>query len=220
MSVTLVIPTYNEAGNIGALLYEVVRMHFYGITVVDDNSPDGTASIAKGVPGVNVIVRRQDRGLSPAVREGALNAPADYIMVMDADGQHRPSDAEHMLEIWLSLETKPDVMLGSRFLRGSSILGLSSKRKLISKIFNWFCNVKAKTKTSDPMTGFCIVRRDLILQTRTRGFKFLYEILLNNELSVVEYPITFAKRSVGTSKADLWEVLKLLNTPRWGRAQI
>lgn len=210
--VSIVIPTYNEAQSIVLLLTLVKDLA--EVIIADDNSPDGTAVIARSL-GVTTIVRTTNRGLSPAVRAGARATTSDYILVMDGDGQHRPEDAAAMLDMWHLCEIKPDLLIGSRWLPGSRVEGLSTSRKLVSKAFNSLANLTAQTKCSDPMTGFCIVRKELLLKTATPGFKWLYEILLNNQVVVAEWPITFARRTSGVSKADVREVLRLLRTPRW-----
>lgn len=217
-NVSLILPTYNEAENIHRVLSSLYWMPFEDIIVVDDNSPDNTAEIAREFsPVVTTIIRTENRGLAPSVREGIGYTSSEYIMVADADGQHTTRDILAMvflLKCYSDLDL--DVIIGSRFIEGSEIVGLSPTRTIISKLFNTLCNLRARTKCSDPMTGLCIIRRDLLARTKTRGFKFLYEILLNEgPLNVVEWPITFESRGGGVSKANVKEVLNLVRTPKW-----
>ena len=214
--VSLVIPTYNEAGSIGSLLRGVLELSLDDIVVVDDNSPDMTATYARCFePDIKVVVRHHARGLAPAVRAGVRETVSDFVMVMDGDGQHLSEDARSLLALHRANEGNHDIVVGSRFTTGSQLSGLSLWRKSFSRTLNYACNIAARTRCSDPLTGFCIVRRELLLATRTGGFKFLFEILLNCDVRVLEHPITFAPRSCGGSKANVREIARLLKTPRW-----
>jgi len=219
--VSLVIPTYNEAGSIGSLLKRVLELPLDDIVVVDDASPDMTATYARHFePSVKVVVRHHIRGLASAVRAGVQETTSEFVMVMDGDGQHLPEDARGLLELHSSNVGNHDVIIGSRFATGSRLSGLALWRKLASRLLNGVCNITTRTWCSDPLTGFCIVRRELLLATQTPGFKFLFEILLNCEVKVLEYPITFAPRSSGNSKASVGEIAKLLRTPHWESASV
>lgn len=209
-TVSIVIPTRDEVGNIGPLLY---RLKSYGlpIIVVDDSSDNLTADEARQVIGVTVFKRQFGRGLASAVRDGTRLAKTDKILVLDGDGQHPIDTVVSMLP----LMTDHDIVIGSRFAQGASQHGLSWPRKLLSETLNFAANGQAKTKCTDPMTGFFIAPKSKILKTKTNGFKILYEILLNEKLTIAEVPINFLPRQHGKSKASLKELKELWRTPRW-----
>lgn len=209
-SVTLVLPTYNELEAIQIILPSLVHLPVERIIVVDDNSPDGTgkAVVHLGLDKVGLITRHA-RGLGGAIRVGAITARTDYVLVMDSDGQHIPMDASHMLQ----LLDGQDLIVGSRFARGAEIKGLPFWRRLASRGLNHYANWNTKTKCSDPMSGFFIARRELLINTRTLGFKVLYDILANTKgLEVAEVPITFNERLGGVSKVSLKELFHLFRT--------
>lgn len=214
LTVTVVIPTYREAGNIGRVvsgLAPLVGMFIAGIVVVDDASDDGTPQEAAHA-GATVIMRRKgERGLSSAVRCGAEYAQTPRILVMDGDGQHPCSAVLPMIV----LGEQAEIVLGSRFANGSALKGFPAHRVLISKALNAAVNLRAMTRSSDPMSGFVLAPRELILQTRTNGFKWAAEILMNRRCTIAEHPITFEARTAGESKASFKEVLALMRTPKW-----
>ncbi len=217
ISISAVIPTLNEAEGLDWLIPRLAKLPLDKIVVVDDHSTDGTELVAIRQrafwPNVELLERKDERGLSSAVRAGASICSSDYILIMDADGQHDPEDAREMIRSILPVNY--NIVIGSRFTSGANLSGLSKRRQLLSKVLNIVANARAQTKCSDPMTGFCIVRRDLLLQTQTNGFKFLYEILFNNKVTLAECPITFRPRLGGESKASLRELTNLMKTPRW-----
>ena len=133
----IVIPTYDEKKNIERLVHTIfeIKPDFY-ITIVDDNSPDGTGQIAdnlaKTYQSVHVIHRPKKQGLGPAYVEGfkyALSAGADYIFEMDADFSHDP----HRLPDFLEAITDYDLVLGSRYINGVRVEGWPFRRLLLSK---------------------------------------------------------------------------------------
>ena len=210
-NLAIVIPVYKEAANIGRVLTGLAPLGLPCL-VVDDDSQDGTPEVVRQHPWASCTVRRGQRGLGSAVREGVRLVGAELVLVMDGDGQHDPADAAMLIQ---ALRPGVDIVVGSRFAEGAHLTGLSRRRELLSKTLDGVANVLAKTRTSDPMTGFAIAPRGLILTTKTNGFKWLYEILANRRLSVAEVGIRFMPRMAGRSKATFGEVLQLLKTPRW-----
>lgn len=208
--VSIVIPTRDEQGNIGPLLYRL-KSYDLQIIVVDDSLDNLTANEARQVDQVTVFKRQFGRGLGSAIRDGAKLAKTDRVLVLDGDGQH-PVDAIGPMMI---LSEDNDLVIGSRFAQGASVQGLSWSRKLLSETLNFAANGQAKTKCTDPMTGFFIAPKSEILKTKTNGFKILYEILLNEKLTIAEVPINFLPRQHGKSKASLKELKELWRTPRW-----
>lgn len=221
-SLSIVIPTFNESETITQLITEIQNSLFmidHEIIVVDDNSPDHTADIIRGfvlskeINNVYCIHRVWNKGLSSAVIEGASLASKDLICVMDGDGQHDPMDVLKMLEQFNFEET--DLMIGSRFYEIDQSIGLSEKRNKLSNIGIKCCNFFLKSQLSDPLSGFFLIKRDLILSSRTAlykdGFKILLDLMMMQpNLIISEKQINFRQRSGGESKLNLSTVFSLI----------
>ncbi len=222
---TLVIPTRNEAGNVGRLVRELAASLSgvdYRVVFVDD-STDETPEVIRALAkrdGRVVLIHREGAqrggGLSTAVTAGldAFSGESEYTCVMDADLQHPPGKVREMLEEAQS--TGADVVVASRYARGGDYAGLSGPvRRAISVGSKYLAQVvfKEARKTSDPMTGFFLVRNAAIsgIQFRPTGFKVLLEILVcAPELKVVETPLNFRARNAGVSKANVGQGLEYL----------
>ncbi|CAK6691845.1 glycosyltransferase family 2 protein [Synechococcus sp. CBW1107] len=222
--VSIVLPTYNERGNIEPLLAQLLslrRQFDLEILVVDDDSADGTAELvrqlAHGEPAIRLIRRVGRAGLASAIKEGLLDATGDLAVVMDSDGQHEPGSVLRALETLQAGEL--DLVIGSRFHPGAEIRGLSGRRETGSTWANSvarFSLARAYGPLSDFMSGFFALRLDrvlpLIRAVDVNGFKFLYELLAvsGGRLRAAEIPLTFQPRSYGSSKLDLavfWDFL-------------
>ena len=210
-NLTIILPTYNEKDSIKILLPEVAKLG-HPIIVVDDNSPDGTAKIVRGMnlPHVTLKVRRSARGLGAAIRYGAEQAKTRYVAVMDTDGQHKVADLERLISAMFSGPVTPSVLLGSRLMPGGSVEGLPKYRKVVTAVLNWLGGLRAQTRASDYLTGFFISRRKLVTHTTENGFKILYDILKHNKLIIGELPITLYEREHGESKANWRELQRYL----------
>lgn len=229
MRLTIVLPTYNECGNVQPVLQELLPLRDQWdleILFVDDDSSDGTADLIRALahryPCVRLIRRVGRNGLSSAIKEGILDATGDAVVVMDSDGQHETAAIPRALRI---LESEGmDLVIGSRFHRDSVICGLSERRKRNS---NWANEVARLSlpryrHLSDYMSGFFVLRPDPCLpyvrQVDVNGFKFLYELLAlsHGRLRVAEVPLRFQPRITGESKLNLpvvWDlVLSILHT--------
>ncbi|MBA3471707.1 MAG: polyprenol monophosphomannose synthase, partial [Rubrobacter sp.] len=211
---TLVIPTRNEAKNVPRLVRELEESLSgvdYRVIFVDD-STDETPAVVRSLSeedGRIVLIQRAQAerggGLSTAVATGmdAVANESEYTCVMDADLQHPPSKVREMLEE--ARASGADVVVASRYARGGSYAGLPGPvRKAISVGSRSLARVvfKEARKTSDPMTGFFLVRNSAIagIQFRPTGFKILLEILVcAPELKVVEVPLSFQARHAGVS---------------------
>ncbi len=215
--VSIIVPTYNEAENIPTLLERIHKAlnHInYEIIIVDDNSPDGTAEIAKKLSKkypIKVIVRPGKLGLASAVIEGFKNASGKYIVVMDADLQHPP---EFIPEMVKKLESGYDIVIASRYVKGGKDLGLSTWRKVVSwgaRILAWLMLPKVR-KVRDVMSGFFAVRREYVtIKTKLSGYKILLEVLTSHDnLKIIEIPYTFKPRSSGTSKLGVKEYINYI----------
>ncbi len=215
---TLVVPTRNEADNVPKLVRELresLSNLDYRIVFVDD-STDGTPRVIRDLAEEDErirLVRREgaerDGGLSTAVTTGLdlFSGVSEYTCVMDADLQHPPEKVREMLEI--ARRSSADVVVASRYAPGGSYAGLSGRvRRAVSVGSKYLAQIvfREARKTSDPMTGFFLVKNEAIsgIQFRPTGFKVLLEILVcAPELKVVEAPFDFRARHAGVSKATV-----------------
>jgi dolichol-phosphate mannosyltransferase len=222
---TLVIPTRNEACNVPRLVRELqdsLSGVEYRMVFVDDSTDETPAvirTLSKEDERIVLIHRHkaeQDGGLSTAVAAGmdAVVNESEYTCVMDADLQHPPKKVREMLKEAQS--SGADVVVASRYTRGGSYAGLSGPiRKAISVGSKYLAQIvfKEARKTSDPLTGFFLVRNAAIsgIQFRPTGFKILLEVLVcAPELKVVEVPLRFQARHAGVSKANVTRGLEYL----------
>src|SRR5215207_1204768 len=215
---TLVIPTRNEADNVPRLVRELKESLSgvnYRVVFVDD-STDQTPEVIRSLREEEdriVLIHREgaerDGGLSTAVTTGmdAVTNESEYTCVMDADLQHPPEKVREMLEE--ARTSGADVVVASRYAKGGSYEGLSGPlRKAVSVGTKFLARItfKETRKTSDPMTGFFLLKNGAIsgIQFRPTGFKVLLEILVcAPDLKVVEAPFDFRARHAGVSKATL-----------------
>ena len=222
---TLVIPTRNEADNVPRLVRELDESLSgvdYRVVFVDDSTdetPEVIRALREQDGRVHLIHREgaeRGGGLSTAVTTGldAVSEESEYTCVMDADLQHPPGKVREMLEE--ARGSGVDVVVASRYVEGGDYSGLSGPiRRGISVGSKYLAQVvfKEARKTSDPMTGFFLVRNEAIsgIQFRPLGFKVLLEILVcAPELKVVETPLKFQARNAGVSKASLKQGLEYL----------
>lgn len=218
----IVIPTFNEAGNVAlivAALDRVLRGITWEVLFVDDDSADGTArqafALAKGDARVRCIRRIRRRGLSGATIEGMLSVSADVIAVMDGDLQHDEAALPAMLE---AIRANADIAIATRFGGGAMEAGgLSPVRAVGSSLATRLAQTCLGTAVSDPLSGFFMIRRhvihDLAPKLSTQGFKILLDILAssNGSLRIAEVPFTFRARKFGSSKIDSRVVLEYLS---------
>lgn len=208
MDITLVIPTYNESGNIAILVAKVFKVfndnNLNGyVIVVDDDSPDQTWKVAEDLrdtyPKLQVLRRQDKRGLSSAVLDGFAMANTDIIGVIDADLSHPPEKIPELVAPIINGEA--DFTLGSRYIDQGGIENWPLIRKISSKIAT--LAVVGLTKVKDPMSGFFFLKKDLIknVELSPKGFKIGLEILVRSKCKKVkEVPIVFRDREYGESK--------------------
>jgi dolichol-phosphate mannosyltransferase len=213
----VVVPTYNEAENlpllVPALLAQDERLV---VLIVDDESPDGTGKCADDFalasPRVHVLHRPQKQGLGPAYRAGifrALELGADCVVQMDADFSHPPAMLSRMLE---EIE-RHDVVSGSRYLEGITVVNWPIERILISYFGNAYVRRVTGLRVTDTTGGFRCMRRELIERigiehVRANGYAF--QIELNYRIAragarLLEIPFFFSDRRRGTSKLS-WRI--------------
>ncbi len=211
---TVVIPTFNESANVPIIIERVAAALAeadWEIIFVDDDSPDSTSTVAKGLGEsdgrVRCIRRVGRRGLAGACIEGALSSQARYVAVMDADLQHDERLLPRMLE--LLDQNRADLVIASRYMAGGATTGLSSSRRSISRVATRWAQKLMGITVQDPMSGFFMVRRDLLdaiaPQLSNEGFKILFDILVSSgrgKLEIVELPYAFLPRLHGGSKFD------------------
>ncbi len=214
--VMVIVPTYNEAENIAALLERLFGLGIAGlrVTIVDDNSPDGTGKIAEELahekyPGkVEVLHRPGKMGLGPAYITGfqhALHKGAAYIVEMDADFSHDPA----MLKRFLEVMPESDVAVGSRYVEGGS---LDKRWKLLRRVISKGGSIYARAilglKVRDTTAGFKMFRRETLERLpldniRSNGYCFQVEVAYLCQkygFRVTEVPIHFSERVAGYSK--------------------
>ena len=143
MKVSVILPTYNEKGNVVPLLRELTKelegkgFNDFEFVVIDDNSPDGTAAavreLSKEISSIRLFVRTDEKGLGSAVKRGIQEAGGDILVLMDTDFNHRPSDVPRLLE----KASEWDVSVGSRYIRGGWMES-SWLRYYLSYFFNKF----------------------------------------------------------------------------------
>ncbi|MCE4624728.1 MAG: polyprenol monophosphomannose synthase [Desulfurococcales archaeon] len=217
-SVSIIVPTFNEADNIIELLERLEKslretyFRNYEIIVVDDNSPDGTCRVVreyardhKAEDRIRCILRTNERGLSSAVVEGMRRSRGDIVVVMDADLQHPPEDVPRLV---MAVLEEGDIAVATRYARGGGVEGWSRVRLLMSRLGTILVKPlsSASWRTTDPLSGFFAFKRNLVDpdRLRPRGFKILLEILERYpQLRVVDVPYIFRGRKRGESKLGL-----------------
>ncbi len=215
LELTVVVPTFNEAGNVEKLI-AALRAALDGIVwqviYVDDNSPDGTAEAVKAIaqrdPRVHCLRRIGRRGLAGAVIEGALASSAPYVAVIDGDLQHDETLLPKMLAALKRGEGQ--LAIASRYLdKDETVDGLDSPlRRAGSRLANALGRRVLHQDVNDPVSGFFMIERGLIdavaPKLSTEGFKVLFDIIASQPapLRLVELPYTFRERNAGGSKLD------------------
>jgi dolichol-phosphate mannosyltransferase len=236
-TLSIIIPTYNEAENILKLIDAIKSNLPSNITaeiiVVDDNSPDGTGKIVEDYvqnnistdvssqqqqfPSkidnqnclVRVIHRKGKTGLISAILGGIEISNGENILIMDADFSHPPETIPQLVE---ELRQDPNcIVIASRYIGRGSIVGWPYKRRIISKGAAKIARHGLKVRNvTDPMSGFFAFPRNVIKNIKfdTRGFKILLEILVKSrDIRVKEVPYTFYDRKSGQSKMNLNVIL-------------
>ncbi|MFZ1989683.1 MAG: glycosyltransferase family 2 protein [Alphaproteobacteria bacterium] len=230
--VSVVTPSYREAQNI-PVLFERLKAALAGfdweLIVVDDDSPDGTAEVARKIAQsdkrMRVVQRLGRRGLSGAVIEGMLASSAPILAVIDSDLQHDEKILPQMIK---KLETHPktELVIGSRYAAGGGIGQFTSDRAAYSKFATRLGNMVTKTHVADPMSGFFAIKREAFMpvahKLSNEGFKILFDILASSQrpLVIAEIPYEFGERVHGESKLDTavaWQYVELLLDKLIGR---
>lgn len=218
MKIIVVVPTYNEAGNVAALADALLALPLAGLRllIVDDDSPDGTGRLAEELaaarPGrMDVLRRTGPRGFGLSYRDGfrwALDHGAEAIVQMDADLSHDPADVPRLVEKLSEF----DVAVGSRYVAGGRIDDQWGPARLaLSRSANLMARTILGLGVHDTTSGFKAWRRSALEavdldRVRSGGFLFLEEMAYlcrRLGLRVCEVPIYFSERRTGQSKMSL-----------------
>lgn len=212
MKAFVVIPTYNEKENVQTLTHAVLSQHpDLHILFVDDNSPDGTGVIIDGLVAeherVHVLHRSGKLGLGSAYRQGfteALAMGADYLIEMDADFSHDPGT----LPLFLETAKDCDLVIGSRYLNGVSVVNWPIRRLILSYFASVYTRWVTGLQLRDCTSGFKCFRRSTIeaidlTQVTSDGYSFQIEMnyrCMEKGFRIKEIPIIFIDRHAGSSK--------------------
>lgn len=222
MKLAVVIAAYNERENIGPLTQRLIGVlralsdwSWEIIYVVDgdDGTDQVVARLSADLHPIRLSYQAQPNGLANAFRRGFAIVPpdSDFVLTMDADLNHQPEEIPRLLQEIIA--TGSDIVIGSRFVRGSRIIGMPLWKRLVSRSINSLMGVLFDLDVRDKTSGFRVYKAGALrsLEFDNSGFAFLPEILLRASaagLSIIEEPIHFIYRVQGTSKMNLWKTSK------------
>ena len=226
MTLTVVLPTFNERDNLEGAVLGILAHPWASVLVVDDKSPDGTGEIADRLaeqhPGrVEVMHRDGPRGLGLAYVDGlrhALASDAEAIGQMDADLSHDPA---YLPGFMAALDRDLDMVIGSRYLQGVSVVNWPLHRVALSAFANRYIRFVTGLRPTDCTSGFRVWRKEALARirldrARANGYAFLTEMLFEAVrvgCRVDEVPIVFVERREGYSKVSSSVLLESLLTP-------
>ncbi len=226
----VIIPTYNEKENIELLIKAIAELPVpFDVLIIDDNSPDGTAAMVKKLmpsfPNVHLIERPGKLGLGTAYRAGfkwSLERGYSFIYEMDADFSHNPED---LVRLFNACDRDgADVAIGSRYISGVNVVNWPLSRVLMSYFASVYVRMITRMKIMDATAGFICYRKEVIenirpYRIRSKGYCFQIEMKFTAfklGYKIVEIPIIFTDRRLGTSKMSggifneaLWGVLRM-----------
>ena len=220
----VVIPTYDEIENIEKLIRIILNLDCkFEILVVDDSSPDKTANKVKELIPIFekrlfLKVRKRKEGLGKAYIDGfnwALEKKYDFIFQMDADLSHNP---ENLIEMLFKLKNGSDVIIGSRYIKGTNVVNWPLSRILLSKFASFYVNTITGMPIKDPTSGYVGFRRDVLKSISLEKIKFVgyaFQIELKykawiKDYLIEEHSIIFKNRERGFSKMNssiIWEAI-------------
>jgi dolichol-phosphate mannosyltransferase len=225
-------PTYNESDNLenvsGHLLETVPGVD---ILVVDDASPDGTGEIADRLAAsesrLHVLHRTSKDGLGRAYLAGFAWADErgyDAVVEMDADGSHPAETLPAMLDALVTHTPKPGLVIGSRWIKGGSVVNWPRRRLLLSRTANLYTRMMLAISVHDVTAGFRVYPTDVVMKigptVDSRGYSFQVEMALrvfDEGLPIIEIPIEFRERTAGASKMSRGVVFEaMIGVTRWG----
>lgn len=217
MKVSVILPTYNESGNIVSLVHAILANipseYEAEILVVDDNSPDGTYQLVMDQlgnhPSVVPILRTTDRGFAKSIRAGIEGATGDQLIIMDTDFTHDPKEIPKLLHV----AQVYDIASGSRFCPGGAMQ--STRHYIASRIFNEWVRLLLRTQIQDNLGGFFTISArklrklpfDLIFFGYGEYFFRLLHFAEREGFSIVEIPAIYASRKSGVSKSKFLKMI-------------
>jgi len=226
MKTLVLIPTYNERENLPILVADVLAIPGTEVMVLDDQSPDGTGAVADALavqyPGrVRVLHRTGQRGLGVSYLEGfrhAIASDADLVCQMDADLSHDPKYLPAMIQV---ATDGADLVIGSRYLNGISVVNWPLRRIILSSFANFYIRTVTGLGLRDITTGYRCWRRTALAKLPldkivSEGYAFLLDVTFmaaGAGLRIVESPIIFIERRQGASKLSSGVLLESLFTP-------
>jgi dolichol-phosphate mannosyltransferase len=210
----VIIPTYNEKENIEDIIRKVVSLNpVFNILIVDDNSPDGTGKIVKGLqtefPGqLFMLERKEKNGLGTAYIDGfkwCIHKGYDYIFEMDADFSHNPDD---LARLFNACEKGADLAVGSRYKTGVNVVNWPMSRVMLSYFASAYVRMITGMDIRDTTAGFVCYKRALLEhinleKIKFRGYAFQIEMKFTawkHGFKIEEVPIIFTDRTKGESK--------------------
>ncbi|MEI8059118.1 MAG: polyprenol monophosphomannose synthase [Ferruginibacter sp.] len=216
MEKLVIIPTYNERENIQNIIAAVINLEQqYHVLIIDDSSPDGTASIVKSLfvkyPGQLFLEERQGKlGLGTAYIYGfkwAIDKGYRFIFEMDADFSHNPKDLERLYEACVA---GAGVAVGSRYTKGGAVQNWPANRIFLSKGASIYTRLITWMPVKDPTAGFVCYKREVLEALNFEGISFVgYAFQIEMKFAawklgfkITEVPITFIDRELGASKMN------------------
>ncbi len=213
MKIIVIIPTYNERDNIKELIEKIFSLGVeLDILVVDDNSPDKTWEIVEEIrkenKRVNLLLRKKKEGLGFAYRDGfkwAIEKDYDLVIHLDADFSHNPEEIPNFIK---KIEEGYDVVVGSRYLNGVTVVNWPLKRLLLSYFANLYARILSGVKVKDLTSGYKAFKKDVLKnipwqEVSSGGYGFQIETVYypyRVGYKVCEIPIIFVERRKGKSK--------------------
>jgi len=226
MKTLVLIPTYNERDNLPVLVKDLMTIPGVSAMVLDDQSPDGTGNVADGLarqyPGrVLVLHRTGQRGLGVSYLEGFRNAIAgdwEYVCQMDADLSHDP---KYLPEMRALAASGADLVIGSRYLNGISVVNWPLRRIILSQFANFYIRTITGLGLRDITTGYRCWRRESLAKLPLErivsdGYAFLLDVTFMAAaagLRIAESPIIFIERRQGASKLSSGVLIESIFTP-------
>ena len=227
--ILVVMPTYREALTLETAVRELfVHNADVDLLIVDDNSPDGTGTLAEALARddqrISVLHREQKQGLGPAYLAGfawGTSRGYEFLIEMDADGSHRAIDLPRLI----AAAPNADLVIGSRWVPGGSVVNWPLHRRLISRIGNLYVNLMLGVGVKDMTAGFRVFRASFLnrlelADVAAYGYSFQVEMAWRSIMAggrVVEVPITFVEREFGQSKMTMGIVAEALwLVTKWG----
>ena len=226
MRTLVVIPTYNESDNLPGLIRRIMALDGFDILVVDDDSPDGTGAVADALAAefparIEIIHRPGPRGFGRSYVDGfkrAIRGTYEFVCQMDADLSHDP---EYLSDLVAAGAGGLDLVLGSRYLQGISVVNWPLRRLILSTLANAYVRTITRLPVRDCTSGYRCWRRSALERLpldsiRSDGYSFQVETLFEARrrgLAIGEVPIVFVERRVGASKMSGRVILESIFMP-------